>query len=707
MPTCPSFIATTFTLRSTTPNLGRTIRSAHSIAMLGTLMLLTAVMGGCKTAEQQVPEQPPVGVIEEVPGRTPLTAFASLPQIRTMTLSPSGTYLASIQNVGDKTYLVTTTHEGKDRRRLFESDNKKYSIRWFDWVNDERLIIGLRVADTVHGTTGPFRWTQTHLIAVNRDGTNLKPDLIMPESDLRLLTRDHVPQVQDEVIGMVSGDSRSVLIALDFKTPTYPDVYKLDVYTGRRELIEGSTYGIRRWMADRQGVVRLGMAVEGTTVHILVKPPGQASWQTLRKYDALREPDMTPLGFDEDPNILFVEQPLDGRAAVHSINISQPHLPPKLLASHAVYDIEGGLIYSSWLKQAVGVHYHADESASIYWNPEAKELQTRIDLALPGRMNAIHSSSQNGRRHIVTSSHATQPLQWYLFDEELNRLNLMVEGYPKLIPKELVKPMPVTLKARDGTVLRGYLTRPAQEQRRLPLVLLPHGGPGTRDVLEFDYWTQFLVSRGWAVLQVNFRGSGGYGTDFLQAGFKRWGLEMQDDLTDAAQYAIEKGIADPDRICIVGGSYGGYAALMGIVKTPDLYRCAVSFAGVSDLIAFLKEKRSYLNYELGWERQLGAWWSDRERLKTTSPVNHAEKVRTPLLIVHGAEDRTVPVEQSREMVDALKRAGFKSVRYVELPDGDHHLSRQEDRVTFFREMERFLVTHLDRAVVDSGLQSSR
>jgi hypothetical protein len=162
-------------------------------------------------------------------------------------------------------------------------------------------------------------------------------------------------------------------------------------------------------MADRQGVVRLGMAEEGTTVHILVKPPGRESWQTLRKYDALREPDMTPLGFDEDPNILFVEQPLDGRAAVYSINISQPHLPPKLFASHASYDIEGGLIYSSWLKQAVGVRYQADESTSIYWNPEAKELQTRIDLALPGRINALHGSSQNGRRHIVTSSHATQP----------------------------------------------------------------------------------------------------------------------------------------------------------------------------------------------------------------------------------------------------------------------------------------------------------
>jgi dipeptidyl aminopeptidase/acylaminoacyl peptidase len=325
----------------------------------------------------------------------------------------------------------------------------------------------------------------------------------------------------------------------------------------------------------------------------------------------------------------------------------------------------------------------------------AKELQRRVDLALPGRINEIRNSSRNGRRHIVVSSHATQPPQWYLYDEDLNRLILMVDGYPKLISNELVKPMPVTLKARDGTVLHGYVTRPAHAQQPGPLILLPHGGPASRDVLDFDYWTQFLASRGWAVLKVNFRGSSGYGGDFLQAGFKRWGLEMQDDLTDAAQYAIDQGIADPERICIVGGSYGGYAALMGVVKTPQLFRCAVSFAGVSDLRALLKEKRRFLGYELGSERQLGAWWSDRDRLKATSPVNHADKIRTPLLIVHGAEDRTVSVEQSRAMVDALKDAGFTRMQYVELPDGDHHLSRQDDRLTFFRAMERFLAAYLD------------
>jgi dipeptidyl aminopeptidase/acylaminoacyl peptidase len=307
----------------------------------------------------------------------------------------------------------------------------------------------------------------------------------------------------------------------------------------------------------------------------------------------------------------------------------------------------------------------------------------------------IYSSSKDGRRHVVASSHSTQPVQWYILDETFNRLTWIADNYPALDPKALAVPVYVTFKARDGTVLYGYLTRPPHDERRIPLIVLPHGGPAARDDGTFDYWVQFFVSRGWAVLQVNFRGSSGYGVTFTEAGFKRWGLEMQDDLTDGVQYIVEQGIADRNRICIVGGSYGGYATLMGIIKTPDLYRCAVSFAGVSDLSALLDERRNFINYQIGWERQLGSAWSDRQRLKETSPINRADKMRTPLLLVHGAQDRVVLVEQSREMAKSLKKAGIQTFRYVELPDGDHHLSRAEDRIKFFQELERFLTTHLD------------
>lgn len=233
-------------------------------------------------------------------------------------------------------------------------------------------------------------------------------------------------------------------------------------------------------------------------------------------------------------------------------------------------------------------------------------------------------------------------------------------------------------------------------------MLLPHGGPGSRDNLDFDPWTAFLADRAYGVLQVNFRGSEGYGHDFEAAGWQRWGLEMQDDLTDAVGWAVKEGIADAGRICIVGASYGGYAALMGAVKTPELYRCAVSFAGVTDLPDLIGHMGQYVGGSDAAKRQIGKAWGDRERLRATSPALQAERIQVPVLLLHGSDDRSVPVEQGEAMATALKRAG-KTYRYVELEGGDHHLSRQAHRLTFFKELEGFLGEHLKPAVaVNAG-----
>ncbi|WP_144006931.1 S9 family peptidase, partial [Pelomonas sp. KK5] len=208
-------------------------------------------------------------------------------------------------------------------------------------------------------------------------------------------------------------------------------------------------------------------------------------------------------------------------------------------------------------------------------------------------------------------------------------------------------------------------------------------------------WTEFLANRRYGVLQVNFRGSDGYGSEFKRAGLQRWGLEMQDDLSDAVDWAVAQGYADPKRICIVGGSYGGYAALMGLVKTPQLYRCGVSLAGVTDLQDLVRYESDYYGGRVQAEAQIGDWWSDRERLKATSPARQVERIRAPVLLMHGSDDRVVPVEQSRDMAKALQRAG-KPVRYVEQDGGDHQLSRNVNRLQFFQELEAFLAANLGR-----------
>ncbi|MGC4096814.1 MAG: hypothetical protein QM706_06830, partial [Nitrospira sp.] len=365
------------------------------------ILLVVACIGGCRTAEPSLSEPSPLESIIERPGLIPLQAFASLPLVQTMSLSPSGAYLASIQNVGTKTYLVTTTHDGKELRRILECDNATFVIKWFRWINDERLLVGVHVADVNSERIFDLKWVQTRLFAINRDGSNLKTDLISLDFDGRAFLHGKIPQIQDAVIGTIPGNDRAVLIALDLKSSTYPDIFKLDVYTGERELVERNMYGIRNWIMDQQGVIRLGSAIEGTTIHHLVKPLGSNSWRTLSKFDVTRGTGMTPLGFDEDPNILFVSQPLDGREAIYRLDLSKPDVPATLLSSHPVYDAEGGLIYFRWLKRVVGIH--SDGEKKVYWNSEAKGLQTRIDLALPGRINVIHSSSKDGRRHVVAS----------------------------------------------------------------------------------------------------------------------------------------------------------------------------------------------------------------------------------------------------------------------------------------------------------------
>ncbi len=272
-------------------------------------------------------------------------------------------------------------------------------------------------------------------------------------------------------------------------------------------------------------------------------------------------------------------------------------------------------------------------------------------------------------------------------------MKIIAYKYQSLTPDVLNEKQAITYKARDGLEIEGYLTLPKgkseDKQTKLPAIIFPHGGPISFDDDDFDYWTQFLVSRGYAVLQMNFRGSSGYGYNFMKQGLASWGQAMQDDVEDGARWLIKEGIADEKRMCIVGASYGGYAALMGTVKTPDLYQCAVSFAGVTDVEYLVKSHRNYTNYEIV-KKQIG---NDYDKLWEVSPLKHAAKITKPVLLIHGSKDRVVRVHHSEEMLDELEDEN-KDVQYIELDGGDHYLSNNEHRLTTFKAIEAFLAEHL-------------
>jgi dipeptidyl aminopeptidase/acylaminoacyl peptidase len=650
------------------------------------LLLPVLLLCACQSSVQQI--QPVAEIVPTKTGELSVKAFAALPLIEKASLSPDGKFVAFLYNSNGKTSLVTQDRGGKDVHIVMSSNNEKSRFRSYAWVNNERLLIGIGYSEQFRD----LKVLETRLVAVNRDGSQLKDDLVKINTDSSFMSRDNIAQYQDNFT-LIANDSQHVLLSLDKRIRFAPDVYKLDVYSGETQMVASNPSYVRSWLADREGNIRVGIGIIGTKYRIVYRLKPDDDWETFAEYEALKGGSI-PLGFGENPNELFILADYQGKSAVFKANLTTPTATPERVYADPNYDVKGKLIYSADQKRVIGIHYLAESDKVVYWDSEAQQLQQRIDKALSNRTNSIISN--RNKQAIVFSSSASFAPVYYWLDENQNHLDEMIKAYPDLEPSLLAKPETVHFKTRDGLVLEGYLTKPIKPfATPAPTIIFPHGGPWSRDANGFNIWTQFLANRGWTVLQLNFRGSAGFGDAFVKAGFQRWGLEMQDNITDGVHWLVQEKIADPAKICIVGASYGGYAALMGLAKTPELYRCGVSFAPVTDLIQLVDEWSdsrvvdSALHTELA-EAKIGSWWSDRSRLKETSPINLADKFHTPLLLAHGAEDRNVNVEHSRKMASELQSVGLKDFQYLELKQADHQLSREPDRLQFFQTMDAFL-----------------
>jgi dipeptidyl aminopeptidase/acylaminoacyl peptidase len=365
-------------------------------------------------------------------------------------------------------------------------------------------------------------------------------------------------------------------------------------------------------------------------------------------------------------------------------------------------DIDGALI-DPWTREVVGVTWTAVESEQRFFEADLEQARLAVaeNLAVAFR---IESWSQDRMRFIVYAESGMDGGSYHVFDRADSSLRMLTPRYPELARAPAGQRQSITYRARDGVRIPAYLTLPRDvEARNLPLVVLVHGGPHSRDTMDFDWWAAFLVSRGYAVLQPNFRGSSGYGQAWEEAGRRQWGGLMQTDVEDGAAALVRAGIADERRMCIVGASYGGYAALAGAALTPDRYSCAVSVAGISDLIMMLTETERQTGDDSfssdWWRASIGDRQEDRDRVRSVSPVFMADRVRIPVLLIHGTDDTVVPIEQSRRMLRALETAG-KDVRFVELRGDDHWLSDAPTRIQMLRELEAFLAQHLGAAAAN-------
>ncbi|PRO67412.1 alpha/beta hydrolase family protein [Alteromonas gracilis] len=626
-------------------------------------------------------------------GESAYEAFSSLPTYWTPSLSPDGTKIAFVQNVEQEeafAMLATFDLEKGEKHYLLRSDNERVKINWYNWVNNERLVVSARY-ETRRGTT---KVHDTRLLSIKFDGEGGAFNMVEWERIKRRAGNPtHIPQFHDDVIDWLPDDPDHVLIALDAEVLGLPSVYKVNVNNGSVSRIIRGKKRIRDWLTDQQSNVRIGISLDYDTGEREVFLKEGDDWRTLFAYNAMTEKGEYPVGFAKDPNILYFKGYKDDYRALYTLNL-KTNERTEVFADDG-YDVDGGLIYSPVTRDAIGVRH----DGRFYWDERYVGLQNGIDKGLPDYDNTLVSFSDDEQRYIVYSESDVLPGVYLLGDRKKGKLDVLFQQYSQIDSTKLSEHTLIEYEARDGVKIEAYLTLPKGEGP-FPTIIHPHGGPGARDFSGFDYWTAYFTSKGYAVLRPNFRGSRGYGYSFAQSQMKGWGLAMQDDITDAANWMVKQGHAEQDNMCIVGASYGGYAALMATVKTPDLFKCAVSFAGVSSLKHVIIHSRRFLNNEFV-KNQIG---DDFDDLEARSPYYNAEGIKTPILLVHGEEDRIVPPLHSRYMADQLEDYD-KVFKYVELESGDHHLSIQRNRHLFFKEMDMFLDQYLKPVSKDNGVKA--
>jgi dipeptidyl aminopeptidase/acylaminoacyl peptidase len=632
----------------------------------------------------------------------PVEKFAAGAQFSQPKLSPDGNFIAYVKEIDGFRWLTLLDLETRKSTK-YDSGTRitgeHREVTWFRWVSNTRIAYLTTVWDG---------WVITGMSALDRDGGHwvhfAGPDAD-PHNAFPLMTWDIIHDFRDEsasvlVLGRGAGEGRDLV---------YPDVIKVSTLGGTQRKVVTNPGNVVDWVADRAGAVRLGITLDGLRFGAIYRDDERSPWRTLPLFQKERG-QISPLGFDSTGRRLIVVANNDqNRRAVYFYDIGQGKIG-ELIAGHDRFDIipemmhtaiDGvvldGPVLSDQDGSVLGVNYIAEGPGTQWFDPNFASIQAGIDKILPKTFNLIASHSDDGKRFVVLAISDRDPGTYYLLDLRGGKplFFQLAKRAPGLPVQDLVPVQPIHYRARDGEEIHGFLTLPAGKKSGVPLVVLPHGGPNVRDVWIYDEWVQFLANRGYGVLQMNYRGSPGYGTAFYEKGRREIGRGMQTDIDDGTRWAIASGIADPARIAIFGASYGGYSALFALAHSPELYRCGISFAGVTDWKELVTEGRGeeYKYAYLYWKDWIGDPETNASFLASISPVYSADRIKAPLLIVQGEDDHVVPPKQARRMVAALEAAGHKP-QTLYFPNEGHGLSTERDRARFLSEMEAFLAANL-------------
>lgn len=600
--------------------------------------------------------------------KIPLRDFFRNPASTGYQLSPNGKYLAYVAPFKNRMNIHVKELETGAITRITKVEDR--DINGFVWANDNRVLY-----------TRDFGGDENfHILASNIDGSN----------DVDLTPFDGV---RAQFIDELPDNETFIIIGLNKRNPVLFDPYRLNVNTGELEMIAENPGNITGWMTDHNGKLRIALATDGVNTSILYRKTEADDFEPVITTNFKET--LAPLFFTFDNQHIYAASNLGrDKTAIIIYDIENKREIEEIF-SHPEVDVMD-MSYSRKHKKLSQIFYNTWKRQYHFLSETREQLQRRLERDLEGEIVIVSNNKEEDILLIRTYSDRSLG-SYFLYKKADDSLTKISDVSPWLPEEQLAEMRPVKYESRDGLTIHGYLTLPVGvEAKNLPIVINPHGGPWVRDNWTFNPEVQFLANRGYGVLQMNYRGSTGYGRAFWEASFKKWGLEMQDDITDGVNWLIEEGIADKDRVAIYGGSYGGYATLAGITLTPELYACAVDYVGVSSLFTFMNTIPPY------WEPYRAMLYemvgnpedeTDKKRMTATSPVYHVNKIKAPLLIAQGAKDPRVAQAESDQMVAALKKNGVE-VEYLLKENEGHGFRNEENRFEFYETMERFLAEHL-------------
>lgn len=610
---------------------------------------------------------PAVCAFAAVPPLLPMEDFFRNPENSAFSISPDGKWLAFARPWQHRMNVYVREISTGTEKRITSATER--DIAGFFWKGNGKIVFA-------QDTGGDENY---HLYITDIDGRE---------------PRDLTPfdKVKAGVLDDLEDDPIHMLIGMNRDNPEVFDVYRCNIMTGELELLAKNPGNITGWMTDHDGKLRVAARTDGVNETLLYRTDESQEFRELMTLNFKET--FSPALFAYDNKLMYVVSNLStDKAAIYTYD-PETGKTLDLIFSHDEVDA-GGIMHSKKRKIITGVTYTTDRRHYKFFDTEREELQKTLDEFFPGLEAAAVDCDDDEQRYIVRTYSDRTRGAYYLFDRRDNSVMKLSDLSPWIKPEHMSPMKAITFTARDGLTIHGYITLPAGvEAKNLPLVVIPHGGPSGRDTWGFDSEAQFLANRGIAVLQVNFRGSTGYGKSFWQAGFKQWGRKMQEDVTDGVQWAVNEGIADRSRLAIYGCSYGGYSALAGATFTPYLYACAVSYVGPSNLFTLLESIPPYWKPFIEMEHEMiGDPSADKELLREVSPVFHAENIRIPLFVAQGANDPRVNKAESDQIVEAVRKTG-KEVVYMVKDNEGHGFHNEENRFDFYRELEAFFRKYL-------------